>query len=120
MKTKIATTLLLLSLIASSCVQKTYKKIVVFRLNTTGINAIKKVGIKGNDKPFSWDYDTEMQVVKKDSVYEITTTFETGYLFTEVKFIVNDSLEFKNEDNRRVVFSEKDTTFFDAKFNKRN
>jgi hypothetical protein len=120
MKTKLATILLLLSLITTSCVQKTYKKTVVFRLNTTGINKIKKVGIRGNDNPLSWDYDTEMKVIKKESVYEIRATFETGYKFTEIKFVVNDSIEFQNEDNRRVVFSEKDTTLYAAKFNKQN
>ena len=103
----------------TSCVQKTHLKIVVFRLNTTNMGAIEKVGIKGKDKPFSWDYATQMKTIKKDSLYELTTTFETGYNFTEIKFMVNDSLEFDNEENRRVVFSPKDSTFFMAKFNKR-
>jgi hypothetical protein len=39
------------------------------------------------------------------------TTFETAHTFTEVKFIVNDSLEFKDQDNRTVDFSKTDTTF---------
>lgn len=119
MKNKSVTLLLLLSILVTSCVQKTHKKTVVFRLNTTAINAIKKVGIRGNDKPLSWDYDTELKEIKKDSIYEITTTFETGYQFTEVKFVVNDNFEFQNEDNRRVLFSEKDTTYFNAKFNRK-
>ena len=118
MKTKLAS-LILLFLITTSCVQKTYKKTVVFRLNTTGINEVEKVGIRGNDKPLSWDYDTEMKVIKKDSIYEIITTFETGYQFTEIKFVANDNFEFQKEDNIRIVFSKKDTTYFDAKFNKR-
>jgi hypothetical protein len=72
---------------------------------------------KGKDKPLSWDYATEMKTIKKDSLYELTTTFETGYNFTEIKFMVNDSLEFDNEENRRVVFLQRHT-FFMAKFNK--
>lgn len=119
MKNKVAITALLLALFLTSCVQKTYKKTVVFTVDVSEIKNIKKVGIRGNDKPLSWDFDTEMKVVKKDSVYEITTIFETGYQFTEVKFVVNDSIEFQNEDNRRIVFSEKDTTYFYAKFNER-
>ncbi|WP_310558226.1 hypothetical protein [Flavobacterium sp.] len=120
MKTKLSIITVLISLFLASCVQKTYKKTVVFTLDVSEIKNIKKVGIRGNDQPLSWDYDTEMKALKKDSVYEITTTFETGYQFTEVKFVVNDNFEFQNEDNRRVVFSEKDTTYFTAKFNKRN
>lgn len=120
MKTKLAITALLIVVFLTSCVQKTFKKTIVFTIDVSEIKNIKKVGIRGNDKPLSWDYDTEMKVIKKDSIYEITTTFETGYKFTEVKFVVNDNFEFQNEDNRRIVFSEKDTTYFKAKFNKRN
>jgi hypothetical protein len=119
MKTIVTTIALLLTLLVTSCVQKTLKKTVVFRLNTSEIKEVKKVGIRGNDKPLSWDYNTKMNEIKKDSLYEITVTFETGYKFTEVKFVVNDDFEFKNEDNRRVVFSEKDTTFYNAKYNMR-
>lgn len=108
-----------LSLLVTSCVQKTYKKTVVFTLDVSEIKNVKKVGIRGNDKPLSWDYDTEMKEIKKDSLFQVTITGETGYKFTEVKFVINDTFELQNEDNRRVLFSEKDTTFFKAKFNKR-
>jgi hypothetical protein len=118
MKTKLAISLSILVLL-SSCVQKTYKKTVVFRLDTSEIKEVKKVGIRGNDKPLTWDYDTEMKAIKKDSLYEITVTFETGYKFTEAKFVVNDAFEFQNEDNRKVVFSEKDTCTYNATFNRR-
>jgi hypothetical protein len=116
MKTKLAITLSIL-LLLTSCVQKTYKKTVVFRLDTSEIKEVKKVGIRGNDKPLSWDYDTEMKAVKKDSLYELTVTFETGYKFTEVKFVVNDHFELQDQDNRKVVFSKKDTCYYNAKFN---
>lgn len=117
MKTVTTIKTFLLFVVLTSCVQKTHQKTVVFRLNTTKMGAIKKVGIKGKDKPFSWDYATEMKTIKKDSLYELTKTFETGYTFTEVKFMVNDSLEFENEDNRRVDFAANDTTIYKAKFN---
>lgn len=118
MKIELAISLSILVLL-SSCVQKTYKKTVVFRLDTSEIKEVKKVGIRGKDKPLTWDYDTEMKAIKKDSLYEITVTFETGYKFTEVKFVVNDAFEFQNEDNRKVVFSEKDTCTYNATFNRR-
>lgn len=119
MKTKTILLALLLSLFLTNCVQKTVKRTVVFSLNTANMAEIKKVGIKGKDKPFSWDYATEMKIIKKDSLYELTTTFETGYTFTEVKFMVNDSLEFNDQDNRRVDFAAADTTFYEVTFNKR-
>lgn len=119
MKTTVAIIALLLALLVTSCVQKSYKKTIVYTLDASELKNIKKVGIRGKDKPLSWDYDTEMKEIKKDSLYEIEVTFETGYTFTEVKFIVNDSLEFKDQDNRRVDFSKTDTTFYNAKFNKR-
>jgi hypothetical protein len=117
MKTKLAIIALLLSLILTSCVQKTYQKTVVFTLDASEIKNIKTVGIKGNDKPLSWSKSSEMKAIKKDSLYQLITTFETGYTFTEIKFMVNDSLEFENKDNRRVNFSTTDTTFYKAKFN---
>ena len=117
MKTKLAIIALLLSLILTSCVQKTYQKTVVFTLDASEIKNIKTVGIKGNDKPLSWNKSSEMRAIKKDSLYQLTITFETGYTFTEIKFMVNDSLEFENQDNRRVNFSTTDTTFYKAKFN---
>jgi hypothetical protein len=117
MKTILAISVCIFSLFLTSCVQKTVKKTVVFRLNTSEIKEVKKVGIRGKDKPLSWDYDSEMKTIQKDSLYEITVTFETGYQFTEVKFVVNDAFEFQNEDNRKVVFSEKDTCYYNAKFN---
>lgn len=117
MKTKLAIIALLLSLILTSCVQKTYQKTVVFTLDASEIKNIKTAGIKGNDKPLSWSKNSEMKAIKKDSLYQLTITFETGYTFTEIKFMVNDSLEFENKDNRRVNFSTTDTTFYKAKFN---
>lgn len=119
MKTYVLISALLLSLLFTSCVQKSCKKTVVFTLDVSEIKKIKKVGIRGNDKPLSWDNDTEMKEIKKDSLFQITITGETGYKFTEVKFVVNDTFEFKDEDNRRVLFSKKDTTFYNAKYNMR-
>lgn len=111
--------MLLLCLFLTGCVQKSYKKTVVFTLDVSGINNIKKVGVRGNDKPLSWDNDAKMEENKREGIYKITTTFETGYKCTEIKFVVNDIFEFQNEANRRILFSEKDTTFFKAKFNER-
>lgn len=112
----LATTLLIF--LMSSCVQKSYKRTVVFTLDVSLIKNIKKVGIRGNDKPLSWDYDTEMKEIQKDSLYQLIVSGETGYKFTEVKFVINDIFELQNKGNRKIYFNEKkDTTIFKAKFN---
>ncbi|MBL0882198.1 MAG: hypothetical protein IBJ16_02410 [Chitinophagaceae bacterium] len=110
--------LLLTVLLISGCVQKTYQKTVVFELDVSQSKDIKTVGVRGNDKPLSWDNSTPMSAIKKDTTYTVTATFITGYKFTEVKFTVNDEFELKGKDNRRINFSEKDTTYYKAVFDK--
>ncbi len=111
--------IVLIAMLTSSCVQKSYKRTVVFTLDVSAIKNIKKVGIRGNDKPLSWNTDIKMKALKKDSLYQIAITGETGYKFTEVKFVVNDTFELQNKENRRVYFDKKkDTTYYKAKFNK--
>lgn len=119
MKIKITIVALFSIMLFANCVQKTNRKTVVFRLNTTNMGIISKVEIKGKDTPFSWNHATKMKTIKKDNLYELTTTFKTGYTSTEVKFVVNDSLEFASEESRRINFATKDTTYYQAKFNKR-
>jgi hypothetical protein len=110
----IALCLLLVSV--AGCVQKTYKKTVVVMLTVSNIKNIKTVGIRGEGKPLSWDTDIEMQPVVKDSLYTATVTAVTGYKFAQIKFTVNNEFELKEKPNRRVVFSDKDTTVYEAVF----
>ncbi len=118
MKNIIIVTTACIALLFTSCVQKTYKKTVVFSVNTAALKNIKMVGIKGKDKPLSWKKTTEMQVLPNDSTtYTTAITFETGYTFTEVKFVINDTVELEDKDNRRVNFDKGDTTFYKAVYN---
>ncbi len=103
--------------IATSCVQNTYRKTVVFTLDASGLKNVKKVGLRGSDKPLSWEYDTKMIAIISDSLYQQTISYETGYMFTEIKFTVNDTFELAERDNRRVNFSKEDTTYYKAVFN---
>lgn len=107
--------LLLLSLVG--CVQKSYKKTVVVTLAVPSAKDIKTVGIRGQGRPLSWDYDLEMQTLVKDSLYTATVTAVTGYKFAEIKFTVNGEFELQNQPNRKVFFSDKDTTYYTAVFN---
>jgi hypothetical protein len=119
MKKIISTVFLVTLVLLTGCVQKVVKKTVVFELNTAGIQNIKSVGLRGNDRPLSWDKNYEMTAIKKDSLYTATITGTTGYKFSEIKFVINDGFEFENESNRRIVFADGDTTIYKATFNKR-
>jgi hypothetical protein len=116
MKNKLILATLITIIAYSSCVQKSYKKTVVFTLETKGIKDITMVGIRGNGKPLSWDKDYEMKPIIKDSIYTATATTVTGYKFAEVKFTVNGEFELKEKPNRRVELSDKDTTYYNAVF----
>jgi hypothetical protein len=99
-----------------SCVQKSSKKIITVKLNVEGIKNVEAVGIRGNEKPLSWDYDMELKPIIKDTLYFATFSLVTGYKFTEAKFTVNGKFELNAKDNRKIMFSDKDTTFYEAKF----
>jgi putative oxidoreductase len=99
------------------CVQKSSKKTIFLKLHTEGNPKIQTVGVRGSDKPLSWDYDFEMKPVTKDSIYETTYSFVTGYAFTELKFTINGQFELNNHGNRRIVFGKNDTIIYEARFN---
>ena len=106
----------LVAVFASNCVQKTTKKTVVFELDASKVKNIKTVGMRGSWKPLKWSKSFDMTPVKKDSIYTASATFVTGYKFIEAKFLVNDEFELKEQDNRKVYFSDKDTTVYKAVF----
>ncbi len=112
MKTSIGFITLLAAFILSSCVQKTYKRVVVVTLDVSKVKAVQWVGIRGNGKPLSWTEDYPMKEVVKDSLYKAIITTETGYLFAEAKCTVNGNFELQEKSNRRINFdTKKDTTF---------
>jgi hypothetical protein len=103
-------------LCAAGCVQKAYKKTVVFKLNTANQKNIQSVGVRGGEKPLSWQQDLPLSTIKKDTLYMATVNFLTGYNFTEIKFAINGNFELKEKDNRKIVFSKSDTTYYNAVF----
>jgi hypothetical protein len=111
---------LLFILVSSSCIQKSSKKTIIVKLNVAGQKDIKSVGIRGNEKPLSWDYNRELVVLIKDTLYTDTFSFVTGYKFTEVKFTVNDNFELNDLPNRRIYFAVGDTVVYEAVFDRVN
>ncbi len=119
MKNSIIYTVIIISLLMSSCVQKTYKRTVVVTLDVSKVDNIQSVGIRGNGQPLSWENDYPMQEIVKDSLYKAIITTETGYLFAEGKCTVNGNFELQDKPNRRIEFdTKKDTTFVYFVFDK--
>lgn len=73
-------------------------------LDLSEIKDINSIGIWGKGKPFSWDYDMEMQMVNKNSLCKKTFTIKTGYLFTTLKFTVNGNFELKEKRKSQHSF----------------
>ena len=113
----VLTTLALLSLLLPGCVQKAADKTVVYLLDVSGHPHVQQVGLRGRDKPLSWDYDLVLTPLKKDSLYRAVVTTRTGYKITEVKFTLNGEFELKDQDNRRIEFGPRDTAVYRARFN---
>lgn len=109
--------LIIILLLAASCVQKSYDQEVKFVLDVSALKDIKTVGIRGEASPLSWEKDLPMEVLKKDSLYTITLTGKTGYRFTEVKFVVNGDFELQEKPNRKIIFDSSRKTVYQAKFN---
>lgn len=101
------------------CVQKSSKKTVVYILKISGGDSVETVGLRGKHNPLNWRSDYEMNKNSTDSTYEAVVTYITGYKFTEVKFSLNNQLEFQEQANRKVVFEDSDTTIFRATYNSR-
>ncbi len=80
MKTKKTILIIMMYLSLISCVQESKKQKVTIFLDVSGLKDVKTVGIRGNDKPLSWNEDMEMEVVKKDSLYKKTFDGNTGRL----------------------------------------
>jgi hypothetical protein len=111
----IALILVLVSaLFTQSCVQPSSEKTVTFTVDVSAVKDVKTVKLHGSEKPLSWKKGLTMTPIKADSLYTATVTFLTGYTFTKVKFVVNDEFELKDKDNRRVAYSNTDTTVYHA------
>jgi putative oxidoreductase len=105
-------------LFCAGCVQKVKKQTVVYILDASGNGSIQSATLRGSDKPLDWNADMNMKELKKDSLYTATVTYNTGYLFTEVKFLLNGNFELSGRPNRRILFSDKDTTIVQVHYNK--
>lgn len=98
-------------------VQPTTKQQVTYQLDVSGIKDVASVGVRGGDQPLSWDQDLALQPLVKDSLYQATVTYKTGYRFTEVKFLINGEMELDGKDNRKIFFDKGGATLVRARYN---
>ncbi|MCX6209202.1 MAG: hypothetical protein NTZ59_06755 [Bacteroidetes bacterium] len=121
MKNKILIAIII-AIAATGCVQKSYVHTIKLELTINNKKDIKKVGVRGEENqgnPLNWNSDLPMNEVIKDSLYTVTFKIESGYKFAEIKFVVDDEWELKDQPNRRITFSDKsDTTFLNLTFDK--
>ena len=110
-----------LPIVMSGCVQPAYDRTVMYELDLTGVSNVQSVGVRGRDKPLSWNSDVAMTQRVAGGPYVVAVTYRTGYLVTEVKFTVNGEFELADKDNRivRMVPTTRggDTTVYRAQYN---
>jgi putative oxidoreductase len=104
-------------LYTSSCVQPAYEQKVTFILDVSDIPSVRSCGIRGAEKPLSWNKDLTLTPIIKDSLYTAEVKFVSGMLYTEVKFVVNDTFELNDLDNRRIQYDVDRNTTYNCKFN---
>jgi putative oxidoreductase len=113
--------------LSAACVQKAYERTVVFVVDVSRVPNVNTVGVRGEGAPLSWERDTPMTPVRDSAgLYTATVTARTGFLATEVKFVVNGEFEFSGtpDQSNRVVELPRtttggDTVRFRAVFNTR-
>lgn len=108
--------LALLAVLLPGCVQPSADKTVVYLLDVSGHGPVRQVGLRGRDKPLSWEQDVKLMPVVPDSLYRAVVTTRTGYRVTEVKFTLNGEFELPGGANRRVEFGPGDTATYRAQF----
>ncbi len=111
----------LVAALLASCVQPAYDRTVLYQLDVSAIPNVRTVGVRGRDKPLSWDADVALTQSASGAPYTAAVTYHTGYLITEVKFVVNGEFELPGKDNRKVRLARTttggDTTVYRAVFN---
>lgn len=105
--------------ILTSCVQKEFDKKVTFMVDTTGIDHIESIGIRGNFLPNQWNETVPLTDKNNDGIYEITFNEKTATYGISFKFVKNgNDYELKGKDNRQIVFEYKpETIIYKTKFN---
>ncbi len=118
MKNIIGLIIMVCCLTMMSCVQETYERKVQFSVDMKGIDAVEKVGLRGDFNPLSWKNDFELEQQDSSSIYTGEVVFDTPFDFVSVKFVQNGEIyELNGQDNRRVYFNKNGVTVYETVFN---
>ncbi|WP_299361696.1 hypothetical protein [Winogradskyella sp.] len=107
-----------LVLTITSCVQETHTKTVTFRVDMSGVENPKNVGVRGNFTSNSWSETEPLTDDNNDGIYEGTFSQKTAVNGIQFKFVNNGEFELDGQDNRTVTFEYKpETIVYKAVFN---
>lgn len=109
-----------LTVLISSCVQRTKKQKVDFFVDARDIKNVNSIGVRGSTPPLNWNQNFELKDDNNDSIYTGTIVFDIPYDFVELKLVKNeDQFELNNQPNRRLIFDKSGDTKYQLKFDKK-
>lgn len=109
-----------LSLIISSCVQRTKEQKVDFFVDARDIENVNSIGVRGSKPPLNWNQNFELKDDNNDSIYTGTIVFDIPYDFVELKLVKNeDQFELNNQPNRKLIFDKSGDTEYQVIFDKK-
>lgn len=103
----------------TGCVQNTHLKTIRFEVDASHLKNVSKIGIRGGEKPLSWDDTYFMSDDDGDGIFELTLEFKTASPSIEFKFVNQDNqFELHDRDNRQLPFKYKpEALLYKTKFN---
>lgn len=109
--------IILMLLVATSCVQPTRKIEVNFSVDMRKQTQVDSVGIIGQLPPLSWNKRQSLEDLDGDSIYTGSFTFDIPYDQVAFKFVLNErTIELNGKDNRQVVVKNKTSVEYKAVF----
>ncbi|MEO1485261.1 MAG: hypothetical protein AAFU57_05920 [Bacteroidota bacterium] len=101
---------IILLLGVTSCVQETHLKTVTFKVDATGLEGEKAIGIRGNFTPNAWEDVVPLTDEDRDGIYEIELSQKTAASTVEFKFVNGETTELEGKENRTIQFEYREET----------
>lgn len=89
---------------------------VIFKVDMKGVATATNVGIRGSERPLSWDENFILTDTDNDGIYEATINFKTAKKNVKFKFTNDGKEELQGADNRVVWFKD-EPVIINATFN---
>ena len=95
---------IILLLVVTSCVLETHIKTVTFKVDATGLEGKREIGIRGNFTPNAWEDVVPLSDDDQDGIYEIELSQKTAASAVEFKFVNGETIELEGKENRTIQF----------------